>query len=459
MKRTTWTLVAGMLSAGLGLHLIVMQPLQRQIETLSGEVGSLQTGMRQLADYRDEVAGTNDLLSGLAAQSGHIAQAREAIGSMRRLEREVMQQSHAADQARKALGGIARLQSEVIAQSKQVAAMQQSLDDISRCQQRAWQLADASGHLLLDIDQAEESLRQMGDFQQRVSLEASGLHVAQKRLSELISLKQTIEDVSPEAIDMATARVDELDALAQQIIDEGATLAEARGVASELFALKQSIAQVSPETIDSAAARVCELEALTQQIIAQDRQIAKARGTAAELLELQDEIVARGVRVEVAREHAEGLLRLEELLANDAGRDIEAATRNLAGLLEIEEQLAQQDQKLAAAIESLELLQDLQSEFVERTRELESIRRSLTELILMESMIARTVRSLRPLAELADLRRLDVDQLQSIARSMMTGGERRVAHSGGPSGRTRPVRMKEEITPDDEPLVPLPPAE
>jgi hypothetical protein len=459
MKRTTWTLIAGMLIAGLGLQLIVTQPLHRQIETLSAEVSGLQTGMRQLADYREEVAGTNDLLSGLAAQNRHISSAREAIENMRRLEREVMQQSHSADKARSALGRIARLQTGVIAQSKRTAAMQQSLDEIAECQQRAGQLADASGHLLADLDQAEESLRQLGDFQQRVSLEASGLSVAQKRFAELIALKQSIEDLSPEAIDMAAARIDELDALAQQMINEGATLAQARGVASELIALKQSIEQISPETIDAAGTRVCELEALTQQVIDQDQQIARARSTADELIALQDEILARGVRVDVAREHAERLLRLEELLANDAGRDIEAATRNLAGLLELEEQLAMQDQKLAAAIESLELLKDLQSEFVERTRELENIRRGLTELILMESMLARTVRLLRPLAELADLRRLDGEQLQSIARSMMSGSEQRVAHNGGPAGRTQPVRMKDDITSDDEALVPLPPAE
>lgn len=459
MKRTTWTFIAGMLIAGLGLQLIVTQPLHRQIETLSAEVSGLQTGMQQLADYRDEVAGTNDLLSGLAAQNGHLSNARKAIENMRRLEREVMQQSHSADQARSALGRIARLQSGVIAQSQRTAAMQQSLDEIAACQQRAGQLADASGHLLADMDQAEESLRQLGDFQQRVSLEASGLNVAQKRFAELIALKQTIEEVSPEAIDMAAARIEEFDALTQQIIDEGATIADARGIASELIALKQSVEYVSPESIDAAAAGVCELEALTQQIIEQDERIARARETAGELIALQDEIVARGVRVEVAREHAEKLLRLEELLANDAGRDIDAATRNLAGLLELEEQLAMQDQKLASAIESLELLQDLQSEFIERTRELENIRRGLTELILMESMLARTVRSLRPLAELADLRRLDGQQLQSIARSMMSDSERRVAHNGGPDGRTQPVHMKEQVTSEDEPLVPLPPAE
>jgi hypothetical protein len=411
MKRTTWALmIAAMLTAGMGLHLVVTQPLNHQIETLSSEVNELRTGMLQLADFQDEVSGTNDLLSGLAAQSGHIAHARSAIENMRRLQREVMQQSHSAGQARAALSTMGRLQSEVIAQSERVAEMQYSLDGIAECQQRAGHLADASGQLLVDIDLAEESLRQLGDFQQRVSLEASGLNVAANRFAELVALKESLEQVSPEAIDMAGVRMGEVDSLMQHIIDEGP-------------------------------------------------QVVRARATADELIALQDEIVARGVRVEVAREHAEALLRLEELLANDAGRDIEAATRNLAGLLEIEEQLALQDQKLASAIESLELLQDLQSEFVERTRELENIRRGLTELILMESIVARTVRTLRPLAELADLRRLDIGQLQSIARSMVSDGQQRVALNHEAAGVTGPVRMEEEITLDDESLVPTPPAE
>src|SRR5690606_30638099 len=176
---------------------IITQQLNHQMESLSSEVSELRTGMQQLADYRDEVAGTNDLLSGLAAQSGHIAQARSSIESMRRLEREVIQHSHAAGQARAALSDITRLQSEIIAQSERVAAMESSLEQIAECQQQAAHLAHSSDELLVDIDLAEESLRQLGDFQQRVSLEASGLTVAQKRFSELIALKQAIQDVSP----------------------------------------------------------------------------------------------------------------------------------------------------------------------------------------------------------------------------------------------------------------------
>lgn len=413
MKRTTWIIVmAGLLTCGLGLQLIVTQPLHTQIASLTSEVEELQSGMRKVADFRDDVAGTNDLLSGLEIQSCRIEQARTALDGIAKLEREVRQQSAASTNALAALHETDRLQNEVIAQSRQIDAIQGTLDQLDDLQQQVEQLSLTAEQEAVGLSTAEETLRKLGNFQQRVAIQSSGLEIAENRFARLIGLRNAIEKVQPTTIDAASLRLAELDALAKQVIEKG----QQAGAAQEI----------------------------TGQLIA-----------------LQDDITARGTRVNIARKHTEQLLNLEDLLANDAGRDIDAATRNLASLLEIEEQLAAQDQQLAAAIESLELMQDLQGEFVERTRELESIRRGLTELIMMESLVARTVRSLQPLVELTDLRRLDGDQLRSIARSMTLGSEQRMATNDAktPAAPHRSTSTEIEVSDSNEALVPVPPVE
>ena len=437
MKRTSWILIAAaLLTCGLGMHLIVTEPLQRQITSLSTEVDDLQGGMQQVADFRDEVAGTNDLLSGLVSQSRRIDQARAAIDNIARFEREVRQQSTsstnalaalheiarldrevrrqsaASTEALAALSDVSRLQNDVIEQSRKIGAVHGTLDELAKLEQRAGELSQSAQEQAAGLDAAEESLRQLGDFQQRVAIQSSGIEIAENRFGRLIELRNAIEQVQPTTIDAASLKLAELDALIQQVVEKGQQATEAREISGQLIAL-------------------------------------------------QDEIVARGTRTNIARKHAEQLLNLEDTLANDAGRDVAAATKNLATLLEIEEQLAAQDEQLAAAVESLELMQDLQGEFVRRSQELESIRRGLTELIMMESLVARTVRSLQPLIELTDLRRLDAEQLRTIARSMTQGSEQRTATNDPKTpGATHRIHSADvEVIDPSAALVPVPPAE
>lgn len=485
MKRTTWTLIiAALLTSGLGLHVVVTRPLDHRIDSLASQVQQLQSGMRKVADYRDEVAGTNDLLSGLEVQSQRIDRAREAAENIRRLEREVQQQSQAAGAALDALTDIARLQSDVIAQGRRVPFMHESLDKLADYQQRVDQLTATAADELVDIDRAEESLRQLGNFHQRVAIESSGIHVAQNRFAGLVELKQAMEQVDPAAIDIAQQRLEGLSQLTQRVIERGVQAGPAQQAAGELIALQNQVIQGSQQTatarqhaealigleqtlagdagqhIDAAQDQLAELSALAQHVIDNGQQAEQARQVAADLLALQDELVTDGTQIEVAHQHARQLLDLEQTLAQNAGESINAAQLNLAALLRIEEQLATQDERLATAIESLELLEDLQDEFHQRTHGLENIRRGLTELLMMESMIARTVRSLQPLTELADLRRIDAHRLRSIARTMIEDSQQRVVYDDTLSTLVEQSDSPgSKVESEQEQLVPLPPAE
>jgi hypothetical protein len=407
MKRSTgFLIIAGLLTGGLGLHVTVTRPLTDQIGSLTLVVSRLQRQVRDVADYRDDVAGTNDLLGELKNQSLRTGETRAALENIRRLDREIRGVSASARDAMAGMSQITRLQSEVIAQSRRISAMEATLELLADYHDRVAALAEQARLASIDLDIAEDSLRDLGSFQQRVSLEASHLDVAQNRFTRLIEVKQMLESIDPADIAIAESRF-------------------------------------------------IDMECLTQQIAANEAPTEQARQIADQFIALQDDLISRGNRVDVARTHADQLLGLEEALANDAGRDIALANSTLNGLLRIGERLASQDQRIAAAIESFELMQSFQDEFLVRMQQLENVRRGLTDLIMMEGTVARILRVLQPLMQLTDLERMDSEQLQSIARSMMNEQPGRIA-AGPPAPPVR-IADRPDETPIEEALVPLPP--
>lgn len=415
MKQPSWALcAAAVLTGQMCLHLLTTQPLNRRIEVLTAEVAHLHAGIDQVAASASHASEANDLLANLTLQGKRAHEARSAIDQLRRFEREVRSQGHAAGHSLNLVRNIGRLQDEIISQGQQIAQLEDSLDDLSAFQtqvhgltsaaarefvgvDRATQLVKGLGELKRDvatqaedIELAVDSLRQLGGLKSNLAIESEGLELAEKQIARLIDLQETVASVPSEQIDIAHLRVSELTNLKQMIIDGGANLAAAFGLTEELMLLK-------------------------------------------------DSLVNRGGRIDVARKHADGLLSLEDSLADDANLKIGHAQENLDALVSIERRLVSQDEQIISAVESLELMSDLQAEFAESVGGLDNIRRGLTELAMLESTVLRTVASLQPLIELTNLRRLNANDLQTIARGMMEQRASRVAASDsefGPSSNS-----------------------
>ena len=101
---------------------------------------------------------------------------------------------------------------------------------------------------------------------------------------------------------------------------------------------------------------------------------------------------------------------------------------------------------------SLELLADFQDEFNFQVGKLEGMQQSLTQLILLESTVAHTVRMIEPLAELTGLRRLNDDEVREAARVILDRRNQRISSL---PVNTPPVNTVEETGIDR--LVPIPP--
>ena len=113
-------------------------------------------------------------------------------------------------------------------------------------------------------------------------------------------------------------------------------------------------------------------------------------------------------------------------------------------LLTLEESLRNRSDNIADAVEALEVLTDLQQDIREHIETLGGMRRDLMEVVLLESSVARVVRMLGPLTELARLRRLSGDEIRAAARSITS---QRSARQHQPTRRAIPEPVPGEQTP------------
>ncbi|MEZ6054115.1 MAG: hypothetical protein R3C02_22445 [Planctomycetaceae bacterium] len=405
MKHSTWALFAAAILTGqLCLHLLTTQPLNQRIDLLTSEVARLHVGIGQITASASHASDANDLLANLTLQGKRVDEARSAIDQLRKFEREVRSQGHAAGHSLNLVHNLRRLQDEIISQGQQIAQLEDSLDDLSAFQTQVHGLTSAAEREFIGVDRATQLVKGLGELKRDVATQANGLELAVDSLRKLGELKSNLAMES-----------------------EGIELAEKQF--ARLVDLQESVASVPSEQIDIAQSRANEFMTLKQMVLEGGENLAAALGLTDELISLKESLISRGARVDVARKHADGLLSLEDSLADDANLKIGHAQENLDALVSIEKRLVSQDDQIVAAVESLELMSDLQAEFTESVGGLENIRRGLTELAMLESTVLRTVASLQPLMELTNLRRLNSNDLHTIARGMMELRASRVAAS------------------------------
>jgi hypothetical protein len=166
--------------------------------------------------------------------------------------------------------------------------------------------------------------------------------------------------------------------------------------------------------------------------------------------------------VERSHRMAEQLIALNDTLGVTRHIHIDEARNNLQAMIQVSQELAGQTQTIAESVENLELLADFQTVLNEQLGQIEGVRRQLTELVLMESMMARAARALAPLAELGNMRGLDEQEMRDAARVIL---DRRTSRT--PTS-TRMAEKESEVisvsSPDDvfdaaSRPVPIPPAE
>ena len=116
--------------------------------------------------------------------------------------------------------------------------------------------------------------------------------------------------------------------------------------------------------------------------------------------------------------------------------------------------LSEQSVEVAAAIQNLEIMEDFQTEVASHVKSLETLRRTLVDIAMMESTVGRVAQMIAPLSEIGNLRRLSETEVRDAARIILDRRSTRISQTG----ETAPqVSGTEFGTTTESDLVPLPP--
>lgn len=414
-SRFSWTmLVTGLFVGLVGMQFTVVAPLNGRLKLVTGRLNRIEDQLDKVAGVRGQVSRTNSLLSNLRRQNSQFDAAHQALNDMRSFRLDVEAEGERLRATLPAIAEIARLQDAISA---------------------------------------------------RVDLNTEAAHV----LGRMVHLQESLV-AGREQTEAAEAALHDVAVLKQQVVDEQQDVAAARDALDSLNGLKQQLLGLKSRLLEESSGIVDAADHLNSLVVLKDTlnlqsgDLELARESTDGLIALKDEIVIRGGSVGQARQRATQLLEIGSELVENADK-VQQAQHNLQSLVQLQNQLQNQTSDVADAIQNLEILADFQLEFERHLATLEGMRRSMVEVVMLESTVGRVVRVLQPLIQIANLRRLNDGEIREAARVIL---ERRSARGGRDGGRIaeRPqVPSSADVDVDadadvetqtDDGLVPLP---
>ncbi len=381
-----------------GMQLMMVGPLKGRLDGIQSRLENSEKNMSKLVAARDSVWKTNDMLSGLQEQAGRLDQLKTSIADIQTLRNRVQNEAEAATIALSAVDRIVAVQNRIISEQQLTQQASQQLASLHQLQS-----AIIRGSEQTDV--AVNSLDGIVALQNRVIAAANGYENASRSIAQLAELTQQMVAQSDD-LKVASDRFDQFVALKDAVNRGGADLAVAQQSADQLVSIKNDVLS----TADS---------------------------------------------VETAREHARTLVAMNNQLSSNSLR-LNLAQQNLDAVVHLTETLSEQTAQVAAAIQNIEIMDDFQTEVATHVRSLESLRKTMLEIAMMESTVGRVARVIEPLAEIGNLRRLSEVEVREAARVILDRRMTRFSQNDTMPqiGATSAV-IDSEV--HDEELVPLPP--
>lgn len=318
------------------------------------------------------------------------------------------------------------MKTHMLAMESQMETVHQDMQELVGVRGQVWKANNLLASLRMQqrqIASARESLDSLRQFRSDVEIEAGYTVKGQTALAQIATLQESLQQQQA-LLDGSQATVEGLSGLQASLVEEHRFTAKAMQALGEMSQVQQ-IAITDAADVDRAAEGIGRLSALKSQVIAAAVNVGKARVTVGELDELKSELLTTGSDTAIAHENARRLLAVKDDLAIPVD-EVATAERNLDSLLEMKTHLSESTDSVIIAIQSLELLSDFQDEFQSQVGSLEGIRRQLLEIVLLESTVARTVRTLQPLLEISNLRRLGDSEVRAAARVILESRNRRL---------------------------------
>lgn len=362
---------AGFAIASVVLHVAVTRPMTQEFARIQNQMSELQRGVQKLTGHTEQAAKTSELLGLLAEQGRQSRAASEALAEIKALQTQLVSGQGATAEARTAVSALTSLRREALdaqADSQDVAL---ALDNLQSLQDRLI----GQYHSIVN---ANATLAEFARLRTLAEAEGPRTADARRALESLIELEsRTLAE--RERADQAVASLERWEGLNELLIHSADKTAEAREVGEELVAIKETI--------------LCGSDAIKPQL---------------------------------ARETLEELVKIRERLSGQAA-EIAAAQAGLEGLLSLKDRILARTSDLADAVETLELAGDLNRQLQDAMRQFESVRRCLVEIVMLEPTVEHAVAALKPLADLANLRRLSPAELRQAAQVIADDRAARVA--------------------------------
>lgn len=261
------------------------------------------------------------------------------------------------------------------------------------------------------------ALEEMRQLHRQIVTEADQLSSAREALENFVDLRTQVARQSS-LIESTSRALSSAEALRNQIVESSNDTHEAKLAVERVDAIRDGLID-SIESLDDAKPILDRVEALQDRLASSAQQTSKARAVSEELLKMEEELLNRGSYTESAQLALGDLIDLRDQVEAQAAT-VEKADATLDQMVTLHSNVAAQADVVATAIETLELSSDVQVEMRRAGDTMHGVKRMLTEMVMMQPALKQAMDSLQPLAELSDLRRLDVKELRKVANVITT---------------------------------------
>jgi hypothetical protein len=383
-----------------GMQLMMVGPLKGRLDGIQTRLDLSDEHLNRIAGTRGNVWEANDLLSSLEDQHSKLAGMRAALTQIGDLRRSLEKESDSATAALTALDRLATVQKRIIASRQQT---NEAFEQVAGLENLRDAVLSGSGQ----TEVADNTLQGMLALQKRVIAASNGYEKASTSIACMAELTQRLVD-SDEKLQLASRKFDEFVGLQNRMI---------------------------------AAADVFEKA---------DTNFASAQDSASKLIALKEQILSSADSLGVAEGNARTLVAMNNTL--NGGLNLKVAAANLDQMIQLQNSLGEQTGQVASAVQTLEILDDFQTEVSTHVRSLTGLRRTLVELAMMESTVGRVAQVMAPLTELSSLRRLGESEIREAARVIMDRRSTRLSQTEAAAD----TDDFPEFDADEADLVPLP---
>jgi len=300
--------------------------------------------------------------------------------------------------------------------------------------------------LRVQVGQLEDSIRQLTGETESASGVRSLLESLAKQREHANHAGEALEQLVALQDHLLTARaslptaqdnVEALLAITGRLNDGRAMTRTARASLDEFFALKDR-ALDQGQDLPRLQRVLAQQEALHEELLKAEKLVARTRRTSDALLDVHTDLLDRGSNAQQAREALTGLIEIRDRLESENSR-LELATTRLNALLTIKDNILAQTDNLAGVIETLEVTDELQAQLQEAGPMFRGMRRDLVEILTLNTTLQNAMKILRPLTDLADLRRLEDDDVRYLTRRILERRKNRTSGDGSADAISGPV--------------------